>query len=549
MKFFNCIIPGLLISLLAISCSNNDDGENPNVPRYFNLKSISSGGKLFSSTISNAPVQPEISITFNDRLDKESARSSISLSGSGTTKPLEYSFINDDSTVVIKPTSELGYLGTYWLTISDQIKSADGKSVREGSQVKLVTQIDPSPKFEAVSDEELLTLVQEQTFRYFWDLAEPMSGMARERNSSGDLVTTGGTGFGLMAMIVAIERNFITRQEGIDRLNKILTFLENADRFHGAWSHWVNGTTGKVIPFSANDNGGDLVETSFLIQGLITFRQYLDPQSVEEKALIDRINTLWKQVEWGWYTKGENVLYWHWSPDKEWIMNHAIRGHNETLITYVLAASAETDGISADVYHKGYARGGDIVNGKTFYNINLPLGEDYGGPLFFAHYSFLGLDPRNLEDQYANYWVQNTNHSKIHHAYAVANPKKYVGYSDENWGLTASDNHQGYSAHSPTNDLGVISPTAAISSIAYTPEESLKAIRYFYYILGDRLWGQYGFFDAFNLTEGWVANSTLAIDQGPIIIMIENHRTGLLWDLFMSAPEVQNGLTKLGFQY
>jgi hypothetical protein len=137
----------------------------------------------------------------------------------------------------------------------------------------------------------------------------------------------------------------------------------------------------------------------------------------------------------------------------------------------------------------------------------------------------------------------------INWKYCEDNPRNYVGYSAECWGLTASDNQSGYSAHSPTNDLGVISPTAAVSSIPYTPDQSMAAIKHFYYMLGDRLWGEYGFRDAFNVSAGWWASSYLAIDQGPMICMIENHRTGLLWDLFMSAGEVQAGLNKLGFTY
>ncbi len=169
--------------------------------------------------------------------------------------------------------------------------------------------------------------------------------------------------------------------------------------------------------------------------------------------------------------------------------------------------------------------------------------------LYFTHYSFLGLDPRNLQDDLANYWEQNVNHTLINRAYCIDNPKNFIGYCDDSWGLTASDNPWGYNAHSPTNDLGVVTPTAAISSIPYTPVESMNAIRHFYYILGDKLWGDYGFYDAFNITEGWWANSYIAIDQGPIICMIENYRTNLLWDLFMSCPEVRNGLDKLGFIY
>jgi hypothetical protein len=407
----------------------------------------------------------------------------------------------------------------------------------------------PEPELQ-LTDEKLLDLVQHQTFKYFYDFAHPVSGMARERNSNLDTVTSGGTGFGLMALVVGMERGFITRQEGTELLDKILNFLESCDRYHGVWPHWLNGATGEVIPFSAKDNGADLVETAFLVQGLITFREYLRDSDVKEKALKERIDVLWKAVEWDWFTQGgQEVLYWHWSPDFEWEMNHAIRGHNETLITYVLAAASPTHSIDSLVYHKGYARDGAIVNGSEYYGIRLPLGEELGGPLFFSHYSFLGLDPRNLADRYASYWEQNVNHTLINRQYCIENPLNYKGYSADCWGLTASDNHQFYSAHSPTNDLGVITPTASISSIPYTPEHSLKAIRHFYYVLGDELWGDNGFHDAFNQSEHWWADSYLAIDQGPIVVMIENYRSGLLWELFMSAPEVALGLEKLGFTY
>lgn len=407
----------------------------------------------------------------------------------------------------------------------------------------------PEPEFQ-LTDEKLLNLIQHQTFKYFYDFAHPVSGMARERNSNLDTVTSGGTGFGLMALVVGMERGFITRQEGTELLDKILNFLETCDRYHGVWPHWLNGSTGEVIPFSQKDNGADLVESAFLVQGLITVREYLRDSDVKEKAMKERIDILWKDVEWDWFTQGgQEVLYWHWSPEYNWEMNHAIRGHNETLITYVLAAASPTHAIDSLVYHKGYARDGEIVNGSEYYGINLPLGEELGGPLFFSHYSFLGLDPRNLTDKYASYWEQNVNHTLINRQYCIENPLNYKGYGTDCWGLTASDNHQGYSAHSPTNDLGVITPTAAISSIPYTPEFSINAIRHFYYELEEILWGENGFHDSFNLTENWWASSYLAIDQGPIVVMIENYRSGLLWELFMSAPEIEQGLHKLGFSF
>lgn len=413
--------------------------------------------------------------------------------------------------------------------------------------------IRPTGIIKNLSDSALLDQVQKQTFRYFWDFGHPVSGMARERsnvtNYGDEVVTTGGTGFGIMAIIVAVERGWITRQQGAERMQKIVNFLYKADMFHGVFPHWLNGETGKVIRFSMKDDGGDLVETSFLFQGLICARQYFNADSPVEREIRNRILWMWEGVEWNWYTQGgQNVLYWHWSPNNGWSMNHQIRGWNECLITYVLAASSPRYAIEPKVYHQGWTSSSFFRNDRKFYDIRLPLGFDYGGPMFFAHYSFMGLDPRGLKDQYADYWEQNKSHTLINRAYCIDNPKNFKGYSAKSWGLTASDSHVGYAAHSPTEDLGVITPTAALSSMPYTPEFSMEALRHFYYDKGDKLWSEYGFIDAFSESKDWYADSHLAIDQGPIIVMIENYRTGLLWNLFMSSPDVQRGLNRLGFQ-
>lgn len=401
-----------------------------------------------------------------------------------------------------------------------------------------------------MSDEDLLTMVQRYTFRYFWDFGHPVSGLARERNSSGDIVTTGGSGFGIMAIPVAIERGFITRQEGLLRLIQITSFLEvRAQRFHGAFSHWLNGATGVTIPFSQFDNGGDLVETAFLIQGLLTARAYFDQNDPLEAALRESITRLWEDVEWDWYRRNNsNVLYWHWSPNYQWQMNFQLRGFNEVMITYILGIASPTHGIPASLYHTGWA-GSGYVNLGAYYGYPIFVGPPRGGPLFFAHYSYLGFDPRNKRDAYCNYFNRNRNHTLINRAYCIANPKNQVGYGPDSWGLTASDNPWGYLAHEPLfdRDNGTIAPTAALSSMPYTPAESMAALKHFYRNLGDRLWGYYGFYDAFNLGQNWFADSYLAIDQGPIIAMIENHRTGLLWDLFMSNPEIQPALDSIGF--
>lgn len=405
-----------------------------------------------------------------------------------------------------------------------------------------------------LSDSALLDIVQKQTFRYFWDFAHPVSNLSRERsnqayNYGAEVVTVGGTGFGVMSVIVATERKWITRDTAAKFLLKMVNFLLRADSYHGVFPHWMNGATGKTIPFSRKDDGADLVETSYLFQGLLCARQYFNGDSKVEKDLRNRISWMWNDIEWTWFTKnGEDVLYWHWSPNNGWAMNFPVRGFNECLIMYVLAASGEKYPVSKAVYHRGWAESNFFKNGKEFYGIKLPLGFDYGGPLFFSHYSFLGLDPRGLKDRYADYWEQNKNHTLINHAYCLDNPKKFKGYGENCWGLTASDTYNGYTAHSPTNDNGTISPTAALSAFPYTPEFSMKALRHFYNDLGDKLWSGYGFIDAFNETQNWYAKSHLAIDQGPIIVMIENYRSGLLWKLFMSCPEVISGLKKLGFE-
>lgn len=420
------------------------------------------------------------------------------------------------------------------------------------------------PVIQKLTDQEMMDLTQKETFKYFWDFANTASGAAKERyhpkepTLNQNVVTTGGTGFGLMSIIVAIERGFITREAGVTRLNKIITFLETADRFHGAWPHWMDGGTGKVIPFSPDDNGGDLVETAFLAQGLICVQEYLKNGSVSEKAVSQKADLLWKGVEWNWYTQNQDALYWHWSPNFGFAKNLKLTGYNEVLITYILAAASPNFSIAKTAYEKGWASSGGIVSSASQYGFPLVLnhagGSNLGGPLFFSHYSFLGLNPKTLSDQYGNYWNVVVNHTKINRQYCISNPKNYIDYGANCWGLTASysrnDNGSiGYSAHSPSNDIGVISPTAAISSIAFTPTESLQ-VMHFLYQKKAKLLGPAGFYDAFSPQFNyWVADAYLAIDQGPQIVMIENYRTGLLWNLFMQNTDIKNGLNKLGFNY
>lgn len=417
------------------------------------------------------------------------------------------------------------------------------------------------------ADEQLMNKVQQDALKYFWDFAEPNSMLGRERyhedgiypQNDKNVITTGGSGFGLMTILVGVERNFIPRKEAVKRLTVIADFLEKADRHHGAWSHWIDGETGKTVPFGTKDNGGDLVETAFLVQGMIAVREYFKNGDEEEKILAKKMDDLWKGVEWNWYTKGgEKVLYWHWSPTYGWEMNFPLEGYNECLVTYILAASSPTHPIDAETYYKGWTRNGTYTTDKTKYGLPLYLkhngAEEYGGPLFWSQYSYLGLDPTGLSDKTVkNYFDVNRNHVLIDYRYSVENPKNWKGYGKNYWGHTAGytrneDGSTGYTAHSPANDNGVINPTAALSSFPYTPKESMDFLRFIYTEKPEFI-GSAGPYDATSIHyDNWFTPRYLAIDQGTISPMIENYRTGLIWKLFMNAPEIKEGLKKLSFK-
>jgi hypothetical protein len=539
-----------ILSLFACKKNNNPGPPSPSGPFIYMNATINDSA--YTGAFYHVDTTPVIRLTFSAPVNSSSVAASVSLTSGGTTIATNYSYSNNDTVLVIQPQSSLKPLTNYTLTVSNGLRSTADSVLKNTVKLNFVTEIDSTDKFPRISDSALLTLVQQQTFNYFWNAANPTSGMTLERLSQTQ-VTTGGSGFGIMSMLVGVQRNFITRAQALTRITTIVNFLtNNATTFHGAFSHWLNGTTGATIPFSTQDNGGDIVETSYMITGLLCARQYFNSTTDPgEISLRTAINNLYNNVQWNWYRQnGQNTLYWNWSPTYNFAINVQVNGWCEALIAYVLGASSPVDSnaLPTVVYTNGWAGNGSMKNGSSYFGIQLPLGPAFGGPLFFAHYSFLGINPNGLSDTYANYWTQDTAHSRINYLYCVSNPHSFNGYSDSCWGLTASDEQNGYSAHSPTNDDGVISPTAAISSLPYTPNESMAALRFFYYKLGDKLWGQYGFIDAFNLTNVWFDNDFVAIDQGPQIVMIENYRTGLLWNLFMSCPEIRSGMTKLGFQ-
>ncbi len=457
------------------------------------------------------------------------------------------------------------FIGESGVTVNYRVKAVD-RSYRQSAFSSPAT-----ASTKELSDDELLDMLEEACFRYYWEGAHPVAGMTLE-NIPGDdrIVATGASGFGIMALIVGVDRGFITREQGIERMTKILDFLDKCPRYHGAWSHFLNGETAQtMLVFGMYDNGGDLVETSFLMEGLLAARQYFKGPSEAETSIYERITHLWETVEWDWYrrTAQSDSLLWHWSPQWSWFIDHRLTGFNETMITYLLAIASPTHPIPASLYYTGWAgqseaaityrngwsgstEGDRYLNGHTYYGVKLDVGSGTGGPLFFTQYSFMGFDPRGIHDRYTDYFDNNRDMALIDLKYCEANPGHFQGYGADDWGLTASDDQLGYLAHAPdvSSDNGTITPTGALASFPYTPEASMAALKFFYRTLGDRLWGVYGPRDAFNLGRNWFSPVYMGLDQAPIVVMVENYRSGLVWKLFMSNPEIQPMLDKIGFQ-
>src|SRR4030095_14494180 len=439
----------LFVMLMFSNCSKTSSGGTPPpAPPNFYSTEVKLNGQTATTSNYNVNLLPVLKFSFSAALNKSTVNGAVSFTDkAGASVSYASSYENNDKTIAFQPSPSLNYLTKYSVSISSSLKSTEGGNLTSGVNLNFATKIDSSRKFPIITDNALLDRMEQQTFKYFWDFGHPVSGMARERsNGDNDVVTTGGTGFGIMAVVVGINRNFVTRAEGLSRVQKIVTFLKNtAPNFHGAYSHWLNGSTGAVVPFAPNDNGADLVETSYLIMGLLSARQYFNAADAAETTLRSDINGLWNSVDWDWFRQnGKKVLYWNWSPNFAWAVNVPIQGWNETLITYVLAASSPTHSIQKAVYDSGYARNGAMVNNNIYYGYKLPLGPQYGGPLFFEHYSFMGINPNGLVDAYANYQTQTSNHTNINYEYCKANPKQYFGYSDSCWGLTASDIENGY---------------------------------------------------------------------------------------------------------
>ncbi len=534
-----------LLALLGLSGLTACKQEQAPVPVDLTWVSSTVDDADATSYLHQVSIVPKLKLSFTTALDKTLAATSVKLLNFSDNLPVDanITFENGDQTMVVVPKVPLKFFTDYRLTVTTDLQSSARVPLPQAVTVKFTTLLDQKDKFPALTNEQLLDTVQRRTFKFFWEFGHPTSGLSRDADMRGDLddCTIGGTGFGIMTLPGAIERGFITRAQGLERMNMIVNFLNTKSAtFHGAFPHRVNGSNGQVILWQGpRDDGADLLETSFLMMGLLTARQYFDQSTIDETALRTSITTLYNNVEWTWFTKnGENALYWLWSPTIGWDNSFMCKGWNETLITYILAASSPTYSISKKAYDEGFASNGGMKNGSTYYNHVLPFGPSLGGFPGYTQYSFLGIDPNGLTDTYGDYFKQVRNVHLINQAYCIGNSSRFYYYSDSCWGFYGD----------ATNFQGTIFPYVALGGLPYTPTESLKALNYFYYKLGDKLFLNYGFAGAFNFQNGVkVTKQVLSYDQLSYLVAIENYRSKLIWKLFTSNPEVKAGMKKLGF--
>ncbi|MCL2649690.1 MAG: hypothetical protein FWD60_01535 [Candidatus Azobacteroides sp.] len=389
-------------------------------------------------------------------------------------------------------------------------------------------------------------------FDLFWsgECSHPNSKMARigtERAQG--TVALAGSAYAVLSIPVAVERAWISKEEGIERLLHICRFLNTAERFHGAWSHWMDGVTGKALPFNGNQqNSGDLVETSFMMMSLLTCGEYFNGNTTSEKEIKNLIDSFWNTIEWNFYTNKEKVLYWSWDRDLGFAPLK-IQGPNEALPAYILALAAPAkNAITQDVYRSGWKGGNGYYNkGRTTYGYLFELGrESKGGPLFTSQHPFLWFNPFLMEDEYIDYWKFCINHAMINHHYCLYEAPKAYKYDENNWGLSAcyGTPEKGYVGRSPSKDDGIICTTAAAGSIVFTPFYALQAMKYMK--SQSNLNGKYGLIDSYSPSENWNETRYLSISIFPVISMIENYKSGLIWKLAMQNEYIKKGLQLAG---
>lgn len=400
----------------------------------------------------------------------------------------------------------------------------------------------------------LLDTVQHASFLYFWNEANPANGLIRDRSQSWSPCSIASLGFGLSSICVGIDHGWVTREAGRDRVRTALQTLWTTPQGSGAsgfigykgfYYHFLDMTTAT----RTWDSELSTIDTALLFAGVLDCKQYFTGSDTTETSIRALADSIYRRADWEFFRNATAGLYMGWKPGTGFSGYGLWRGYNEAMIMYILGLGSPTHPIPSGCW--------------TFWTGTYSWQTQYGQtyvifpPLFGHQYSHCWIDFRYIADAYMRakgitYFENSRRATLAQRAYAVANPGGWVGYSDSLWGLTASDSPTGYRARGAPpaqNDDGTITPTAPVSSLPFTPSEMLPVIRNLYFGYPP-LWGPYGFLDAFNLSVGgtWWDTDYIGIDQGPIVLMIENYLTNAVWDRFMQNPDVQLGLTRAGFQ-
>ncbi|MDO5113421.1 MAG: glucoamylase family protein [Planctomycetia bacterium] len=373
--------------------------------------------------------------------------------------------------------------------------------------------------------------------------------MAWNQDTSTQVLTVGASGFGIMAIVAGVERGWIPREDAAKHIVKMTRFLRSVPRFEGAWAHWYS-PEGDCVRFGNQTAAGEIVETAFLMAGLLVAAEYFDGENSLEKEIRETVSFFWETIHWRHYVH-QGKLYWIWHSDRDQYELPLV-GWNETLLVYILAMAApEPHNISPEVYRTCWIWDSFAHPQRKTYGYTLPLGNlSHGGPLFLSQYSFLCLDPRKMQDEYADYWQQNVAHTLINRHYCLYEAPAEFRYSEQDWGLTACDGcgkSPGYRARDPIHDDGVIAPTAAISAYPYTPFYSTQVLLHLAKNYPE-LNGRFGFGISYTPRDRAINPHYLAIEHAPMSVMIENYRSGLIWKLFMKNPHVLRGLRLAGMR-
>lgn len=410
-----------------------------------------------------------------------------------------------------------------------------------------------TPAIGPLSDDDFLELVSRTAFDFLWNEANPANGMVRDRSRENSAASVASIGMALTGYGVAADRGWITRDQARERTRTTLNFLWNAPQstapdatgYKGHFYHFLNMQTGR----RAGTNELSTIDTALLMAGVLYAAAYFDQDHPDEAFIRDTGKALYDRVDWAWASPRAPRISHGWNPESGFIP-YDYGGYSEAMILYLLALGSTTYPVERQAWEywmSGYRWQSDFLPGRPYVAF---------APLFGHQYSHIWVDFRGrrdaaMRDRGIDYFENSRRATLAQVNYAAANPNRFAGYSANEWGITASDTPTGYRARGAPpayNDDGTLNPTAPGGSYPFTPEESLRALRTMYTTYGRRLWGIYGFRDAYNPTQNWFATDYIGIDQGPILLMIENYRSGSIWQRFMTRPEIQQGLTRAGFQ-